>query len=535
MLKKITNTIAFLCLHLMLVAQGLSTFDELLSHNFTTTDSLQALVFDARQEYLLKDKGVHFNSSAGSNEFGDLETGNVFRMKAGLEWNILDEGFMDRKVSAQLLEVEKEIQQFEKDNNSANKNYSYLYNHIIFCFNKEKLKYLYEKQFLLEVLIKKYEALYHSHALDYEVLSNILEQMDEVTILRLSVENYNAHFEQMVMKEAKELMPQYLPILRIDVNELYAHQYQDSSFEALNSLKIEKNKLKDKLANQKRLAVYNNIYWRPLQETGSNRYLYNGLGIRFSSPISNRSKERNRLNDLYNEMDMRENEESLFLQQKELSNLLLEYHAKLRTYNRFAYGLKDKIEQQRVEKAVKLVNYEEPQSSVKSLDLDLDRLNIEYELLELKQQLYLLLLKIYQNANVKSLLPFVFEKDPLKENKKLEGDRILQLTGEFTNANEQNFIVEYLIKNEFFNVIFENYSSANMAFIAKLNQSKINVYHNVDALNYRKIIEVPTADFTSRIEMEHWIKNNILKNKNVYFLIKNMDELISIDSYVLEE
>lgn len=515
--------------------QGLSTFDQLLSFNFTTSDSLQLLALQAEKDYVLKDKGLRVNSSAGSNEFGDLETGNIFRVKAGFEWNILDEGLVDHRITAQILGIKEEIKKIELVEESFINNYSYLYNHIIYCFNKEKLKYLKEKEFLLDIIAKRYEALYHAHVIEYKDLNHILELQTEVEILKLSIQNYNKHFEKISKTSAPELIPHYLPVLQINIDELLAFQYQDSTFEKVNELKKEKNNLEGKLDGQKRLAIYNNVYWRPLQESGSNRYLYSGFGVRFSTGLVSRKKERNRLNELHNMIDVQKNQEDLFIRQKELSNYLLEYHSKLRIYSRFAFQLKELHEDKRLDKAVKLVNYETPQSDLQTLKIDLDRLSIEYELLELKQNLYLLLLKIYKNANVSSILPYVIEKDVKRQHKKLKGDRILLLTGRYSTIQEYNFITEYLLKNEFFNIVIPYNTELNLDFINTLQEADINVYFDINALKYREIIQVPLTDFSSRIEMEYWINDNILNKQNVFFLITDMDEFKALDSVVLEK
>ncbi len=517
--------------------QGLVTFDQLMSHSFTKTDSLELQILQAEKDYVLKDRAIRINSSAGTNEFGDLETGNIFRIKTGLEWNLLNEGYRDRKLAGKISDIDIEIENYLLKEESFDRNYGLLYNHIIYCFNKEKLKYLKEKEYLLEILVKKYEALYHSHAIEYQPLLVLLEQRDEASILTLALESYNQHYEQIIGEEAPELMPNYLPILSIDSEELLAFQTQDTTFEYLRELKLEKNDLEMKKERRNRLAIYNNVYWRPLQETGSNRYLYNGFGVRFSTHLSNRKKEREKLNDLHDQLDIQKNNEIRFNEQKELSNHLLAYHLKLRTYTRFAYKLKGLNEDKRLDHVTQLVSTSSPQSDIQQHKIDLDRLSVEYELLELKQQMYLLLLKIFKTSNVPSLIPYLREKDIKREHLKLKGDRVLLLAGDYPSVSEHNFIVEYLRKNEFYNLVLRQKQEKrpNKAFVERLEKEGFRVYPNLEALSYREIIEVPLDQFTNRVEFEYWIEDHIPENQNVYFLINDMNRLLSIDSYVLAE
>ncbi len=515
--------------------QGLLTFDELLKFNFTSSDSLALLLLDAKQDYILKDKGLRFNSSFGTNEFGDLENGNILRVKAGFEWNLLDEGFMDRKISAKVTEVEKEIKKIELNSNVYDRNYVFLYNHIIYCFNKEKLKYLNEKDYLLKYLTIKYEALYHSHAADFQELISLYDQSEEVNILQLALSNYNNHFEKLVQNKAPELQPNYLPVLDIDVDKLFNFQRQDTTLAYLKSLKIQKNELEDKLSKQKRLAIYNNVYWRPLQEAGTTKFLYNGFGIRFSTDLVNRNDEKDRINELNNSYDIQKQEELHFNNQKELSNFLLEYNAKLRSYSKYIYKLKSLEEDKRLDKAVRVINVSTPQSDLNSMNIDLERLTIEYELLELKQQLYLLLLKIYLKSEVNSILSYISERDGTKEIKKLKGDRLLKLAGNFNQEAENQFLIQYLLKNEFFNVVLNDLDGINLNFKKKLIESKIRVFPSIEALNYREIIEVPVLEFANRIEMEYWIKNKFSNNNKAFFLFTGTNQLLNIDSLTLED
>ena len=124
MLDKTLCTLTLIALQFILYGQGLNTYDQLLSHKFTTTDSLQLSLLEAENYYIQKDKGFKLNSSASTNEFGDLETGNIFRVKAGLEWNLLDEGLRDRQLSSKVLELKKEIKKQELEQDGLGENYA---------------------------------------------------------------------------------------------------------------------------------------------------------------------------------------------------------------------------------------------------------------------------------------------------------------------------------------------------------------------------------------------------------------------------
>ncbi|WP_235297012.1 hypothetical protein [Portibacter marinus] len=535
MVPAIIRTLFYVLIGQLLSAQGLESFDKLLQHSFTTSDSLQIQILETERDYVLKDKGLRVSSSAGTNEFGDLEQGNIFRVKAGLEWNLLDEGFMDRKVTAELLDIKKKIKECELDDESLKNNYAFIYNHIIYCFNKEKLRFLREKSHLLNTLAKRYEALYHNHAAEYQDLLAIYDKADELTILLLSIDNYNIHYKKTNPQQAPELNPNQLPIVDVLVEDLLSYQIPDTGFLKIQELNLQKNEIEDRLHRQKRLAVYNNIYWRPLQSAGSNRYLYNGFGIRFSTGLVNRKNERARLNDLRNQVDIQKNEEKNFNQQKELSNHLLAYHSKLRLYTRFMYKLRQLKEHKRVDRVVRMVNHKDPQSDLRELNIELEEISVGYELLEIKQQLYLLLLKVYFTSGVESILPFIKIRDILDMRKKLRGERVAVLHSAYESELKTSILVEYLKKNEMYNVIFEGRISQNLDFAQKLGKAGIKVYTGREAFFGKNLVEVPVENFHSRMEMEEWIDDYYHHYPNTIFEIHDINRLVDIDSLVLKD
>ena len=156
-------------------------------------------------------------------------------------------------------------------------------------------------------------------------------------------------------------------------------------------------------------------------------------------------------------------------------------------------------------------------------------------MLEIKQQLYLLLLKIYKNANVNSILPFVFERDFEAAQKKLSGDRIVVINYAFETEITTTFLAEYLKKNEVESVIFKGNVSQNRDFVKTLAESDISVYTGTEAFIHRDMVEVPINRFKSRIEMEYWIEDQYETNNNAIYVIKDLNQLIKIDSAVLEE
>lgn len=518
----------------VLYGQGLETFEQLLALDFTQTDSLDFEILEAEKAFLLKDKGLRINSSAGTNDFGGFETGNIFRVRAGLEWNLLDEGFYDRKNKAQTFEIEKEILELEKDIASKDINYGYLYNYVIYCFNKSKLDILEEKFYLLEILIKRYESLYHAHGANYQDLIQLYNQAEESILLKEVFTAFNEYYSTDFWKGLPNLIPAYLPLLDLNIKDIVNQVSTDSSKIDLANLKYEKNTLESKMVNRTRLSVYNNAYWRPFTSSTESNYFINNIGIRFSTNLSNRKNEKDIVNGLKTLKDINDFKAENFVKEKELLNYILDYHAKLRTYTRFYYRLKSLDEDKRLDNAIRLVNNTTPQTSLKELNLELDKLNTQFELLEIKQQLYLALLKICHLSGIQDISQYSSEKEYTLGQFKLKGKRILRLTSENLEKYEYDFIKEYLLENEFRQVIITEKSSELDTLLTDLENKGIKVYTEIETLQYEEMIEVPLDQFKERISLEYWVNDHFTLNPRLLFYVENLEKLLTIDSYSLE-
>ena len=97
------------------------------------------------------------------------------------------------------------------------------------------------------------------------------------------------------------------------------------------------------------------------------------------------------------------------------------------------------------------------------------------------------------------------------------------------------FLAEYLKKNEIHNIIFKGKISQNRDFIRELGQLDINIYSGREAFLHREMIDVPLNQFSSRIELEYWINDHYTSHPDAIYFIKDINQLIKIDSAVLEE
>ncbi len=518
----------------VLYGQGLETFEQLLTLDFTQSDSLDYEILEAEKDFLLKDKGLRFNSSAGTNDFGGIESSNIFRVRAGLEWNLLDEGFYDRKNKAQVLDIEKEILALEKAIVSKDVNYGYLYNYIIFCFNKSKLDILDDKLYLLEILIKRYEALYHAHGANYQDLIQLYNQAEEVILLKKVFTAFNEYYTTDFWKGLPNLIPDYLPILELNVTEIVDQVPSDSSIIELANLRYEKNTKEDKWVNQTRLSLYNNAYWRPFTSTTESNYIINNIGLRFSTNLSNRRNEKDILNGLETLKEINNSKVVNFNKEKELLNYILDYHAKLRTYTRFFYRLKSLKEDKRLDNAIRLVNNTTPQTSLKSLNLELDKLSTQYELIEIKQQLYLSLLKICHLSGIDKISQYAIEKEYEYGQFKLKGKRVIRINSENIDKYGSDFIKEYIVENEFRNIIITENSESLDTLLVELDQLGLQVFTEFETLQYDELIEVPLEQFKERISLEYWVNDHYSLNPDLLFYIEDLEKLLTIDSYSLE-
>jgi hypothetical protein len=515
-------------------AQAILDFDQLLKHDFSEVNLAEINALNAEIDYLNKDNGLRFNSSVTKNDFAGLEFGSIWRLNAGFQFDFLNDGLQERKKRVVLLEKDREIKEKELELENQNRNYAYIYNYIIYCFNREKKKIVEQKKFLLGSLINKNFDLYYNHELSYDEILYLKSLDEECDLLQLSMSQVDKLFEQIVdISEIPNLNAADLPIPKFNADSILSYGTNSLQDEILE-LRKEKLTSKADLNDLQRLSVYVNVHARPrIESQNLNAGLYNSFGLRYQTPLFFRSKEEEKLVKLQKEVLVEKYDDIKFNQNKELINLILDYNTKLRQYSNFKFKLEKLNEKKRVELAVQNVSTLGA-STKRNWIYDLEILNVNYELMELKQLIYLSLLRIYNKADLPEILPFITDFIFDESQKRFEGKRVLKITMDQILNLDKSFIINYLEKNNFDYVLCVDAVNCDL-LKQELYRKGITFYDSADTFAEQGVFIVPINKFTSRSQMELWINFQLESHPDHYLLFNEIEKLVQLDNKTLGE
>ncbi len=498
---------------------------QLFQYNQVTFDSLERQLLQEKIRYIEKDYGLRL--SARFNHNGDrddelLDPGS--RWKGGVEWDLLNGGFFDRKRKSSAVKKDLEIRQLEHLLDSRQNNYPYLYNKIIYSFNQRKIDLLHQRIPFLESLLDVMMSLYYIHGVNYAEVLDVKKSLEESKVMLMSYEDFNRSFRKIVEEDTILLDAQFLPILEIDIDRLL----KDSASQLLVNTLIDKKQeavaFKHNSGKLPNLRLYSHYNIRT-NDGGFDRS-FGSVGALLSLPLNFNGKEQRSTQHLEKEIIQQKTLFQAHNNTKELLNLVHEYNYKMKQYVRFLHKKARMEEKLRVEKV--LLNYDQrghsPLMALNHKDLILE---LELELNDITQMMYLKLAKLATKSNLAEFVSCLKVRSFEDVGQKFKGDRCVTLREKDLGDNF-SFTINYLQKNEFKSVHLPGITSAKV--IEKLKDANIQILtpdeFKSDKRSYR---QVHMNQFDSRTDLEFWITSTYLDDPDQLYLFESLEELINLD------
>lgn len=414
------------------------------------TNDILSRLSQSKQRELRSNLGLSFSSSYLNNQgttIFNLEDNLVMqaRFQTGLEWDLLKGGIIENRTKAKEIAYQTKIDEFVLK--SENDKYAYLnqFNTIIYLFNKQKLTILNRRIALLQGVTTNENELFHKRLLKKEDILETQQRYNQVQALKHIYEPYNQNLDSVF--NTKLLSASVEPF---DLNEeLILKSIKVSASD--DSLKYWVNALldtKDKWYNQVQLGAYGRYNYYDMAGTSPDRGFYS-LGVNASVPLFSGYHQRLKRKPL-------ELESKLYTLQKErdfatedLLNDIYEFRYKLHQFITFSYKKQVFEEQVRLEDVKRSLgsSYYSPLKAVKNID---DVLAIEMELIELKQNLYLKLLRIHEK---RPDIPYDSLIKPLQMNQLMDQqlalNKSIYVWSSMFENQESSYIFQYLKYHHF--------------------------------------------------------------------------------------
>jgi hypothetical protein len=379
-----------------LISGDVKHVESLFDFGVDTTTNYENILFDlklAEAALYKKHWGIDWNTNYLINTAPGMDVAdNIIyrsRVQTEVKWNVLNNGYLENKFKSQIKENEALIYQIHNSQSAHKRKLLPVWHAIIYHFNLEKITLLYTR---LEIAKSKLEIAYQLYdkglVLQEEMLKNAEDYAEVKSLLKI-YEDYNTQLTNYITPRASQKYP------LIDINypailEAVSAPFNDSIAQLVRS-SIE---LESKRINTINFSVFTRYNYYDLVNLNNTDRSFFTFGAAIGVPLNFDQKEKNRVNELkLQSITHEEPEKSLQLQQDVLS-YFYEFRYKLKQFNSFYHKTLFYKELLRKEEARYIID-QLSFNPLKALRLLDDLLSVETELIDLKQQMYLYLLRIY--------------------------------------------------------------------------------------------------------------------------------------------
>lgn len=448
---------------------------QLLQHRFVEQSDTRRELLLQQQRSLSKDLGLRLTAGVAANEMVQEGTQVVMgtRVRAGLEWDLLDGNIGDRAREREQLRNAYRIHTIEAAYQDRELQYPYLYNQVIYAFNVEKIEALNTYLDYLRELLALKQELHHNHDIAYTEVIELQQKIAATELLVETYANFNTAYADAVGREHIFLDATQLPIVRIDLQRMIKDSTYAQQVAEVNDLKKSQLDLSQPHGPQVRVTAYANLNHR----TGNANAAANGVfvsgGVRATMPLSFDKPERDATAFLEKQLLDEEIAHLELNRRRELMNLYQEYNYKLKQYLTFLHTSAKLAEDIRVENILTR-DQRLAHSPMRGLQLHAERMAVDLELIDIKQLLYLNLLKQYRTSQHPTFTECL---TPMTEELRTEhtpGYRYLLFDAQEAEQYGTFFYLQYTLKNRIKTVLLPR--GTDTTWVARFEALGCRVY-----------------------------------------------------------
>ncbi len=436
-------------------AGSIDEMENLFQAPLAETNSLahkEAQVIKAKMDKASSDRGLELRMDYLENIDGGIyntQSGGFYKRRAfgGVNWDLLKGGLGEAQQKAKVLRKELKLQKLKQANAKQGYRFSFLFNRIIYTFNKEKLNHLRRQKALLVKKAKIDRKRFKNNQILYEKVINTKSKIRKTQQMVSNIRNYNKNVNPQTPSDVKA---SDLPVVDIHLDTLLASIRNRPWQDTMVRLKRAIQRQKFHPANQIRLSPYlrQNIYSNPDgyvnnrgERQGDIRQFFS-WGLSLSVPLNLSEKDERALQKARIERFKAENKAEKQIEVKEALNTYYEYQYSLNDYIEFYHKKAmhiEKIRQHRAQKRIDDQSYN-PVSLLGNA-ITLERLN--FELADIQQKLYLKLLNLKEYLTDRSIRD-VIKKHPIRDQvQRFQAQRSIYMWSQ----GFQNFSNAKLLRN----------------------------------------------------------------------------------------
>lgn len=443
----------------------------------SVTDA-RKLLNERRMDLLDNDLGLNLTASYINNVqdgvFENERASYNSNSYVGLEWDILKEGLLQRGAKKRALEKEIRIQDLLEPELRKDEEFSPLYYRIIYTFNTAKIERLGEWAGFLDKYIEAAERLYLYKYYGWE---DIIKLKREKALARNMLKNCISFNKAMPDSgRLPSVEAERLPVADMDMQKLASMSADHDVNPGISALEKEKARELDGAVNNIYLRAFARYYTSDMLSESSSDNM--AVGLYFKMPLPYGAKERDRFRAAEDSLtDLSLRKKSIYKLNK-LQDVYYEYQYKLNDI--YTFSFKKALVEERLRKERVKMRFKDPAyNPLQTMSLLNELYALEFEFLDIKQQLYLKLLEAYRhsaNIDLFAALSVVDLNGPVR---KFPGVRSAYVWSSSFNSLEDEFLLWYLKNQEIGEIMLSSGENTDQekikAFLHKAGKNSIRV------------------------------------------------------------
>lgn len=387
-----------------------------------------------------------FNENTGLIEDEDTIS-YKWRGYLGLEWDTLRDGFSEQMSKRKQIDNELKIEKILADKKIKHEMYPFYRHEIICLFNRAKTNVLKKKIELLSEYEQVIKNLYFAHLVQKQDVQNIQKEIWRAQSMIEGYQEYEKNLSPEILERAKKIDAEILPYFGIKIKEI--QQAIENPSLKKEILSLHKSIISEKYdtKNNVRLTPFLRYYFGKTDTGKKNTNDYFSLGFSFSIPLPV-SEEKT--------ANVQKAEEKYFeeIYDRDIKDTL---HDVVNTYYEYIYKMDDLIKflyqkqtiLENIRKHLLKLDMKDDSFSVHDLvSASIQYLNTEFEILHIKQLMYLnlaFIAKYIPDKNISNLVfPVSIEKDIEMNAKQRIGERSVYIWSHAFNKFDNGFIYWFL-------------------------------------------------------------------------------------------
>lgn len=445
-----------------------------------TEEELKRLIGVERLDVVKRDIGLRLTGSYINNiKDGILEDErSSFNNLAylGVEWELLRDGYLQRKREKEELQGDIRLYETLSHRSGRDDTFQRLYYRTIYIFNLAKMRKIRERLNYLDKYIYTARKLYHYKLFPWE---EVVKLEQERSTAGNMLKNY-LNFEKVFPDSKGPIFPdaeKELPVLDISIGALIDEAKKDDFYNRVFEAELgRKERIDDPLLDIN-FRIFARYYVDNLLSSNGQDSL--AAGFYFKMPIPFGVKRYEKLRSLEGKVT------DLSLDRKrdgeiyQIQDTYYEYQYKLNDYLKLTYRrglIEERLRRERVKRSFGDPLY----SPVHQMQLLDELYAVEFETLDVKQQLYLKLLELNRLAAGEDILKHVRVIKKEMEVKRYRGERSAYIWSEGFNKIDNDFLAMYIEQQEIADIMISVGERTNVgklgSFIERIKSKGTKVH-----------------------------------------------------------